>query len=131
MSDPSTASGHGPGSRPPVVFFVDDEEGIRSIWSLVMREHGYEVIEAGFAEEAASRIETVRGPIDVLLMDINLPDGWGASVAQRLRESHPEMTVVYTTGLRATADKSAGQALSHGGAPAGRRGGRRRHAFGE
>jgi two-component system response regulator AtoC len=102
MSDPSTASGHGPGSRPPVVFFVDDEEGIRSIWSLVLRQHGYEVIEAGFAEEAVSRIETVKEPIDVLLMDINLPDGWGASVAQRLRESHPEMTVVYTTGYAAT-----------------------------
>jgi len=98
MSDPSTASGHGLESRPPVVFFVDDEEGIRSIWSLVLRENGYEVIEAGSAEEAATRIETLREPIDVLLMDINLPDGWGASVAQRLRETHPEMTVVFTTG---------------------------------
>jgi CheY-like chemotaxis protein len=102
MNDPSTATGQGQVSRRPVVFFVDDEEGIRGIWSLVLREHGYEVVEAGSAEEAAARIETMRERIDVLLMDINLPDGWGASVAQRLRESHPEMTVVYTTGYAAT-----------------------------
>ena len=83
----------------PVVFFVDDEEAVRSMWSHVLRKHGYRVLEAGTAEEALWFIEAFTAPINVLLMDINLPDGWGASVAQRLREIHPEMSVVYTTGF--------------------------------
>jgi two-component system, cell cycle sensor histidine kinase and response regulator CckA len=98
VSDPESMSEHRPETAPPVVFFVDDEEGIRSTWSLVLRKHGYRVVEAGTAEEAIWFIEAFTEPIDVLLMDINLPDGWGASVAQRLREVHPEMSVVYTTG---------------------------------
>ena len=82
-----------------VVFFVDDEPGLRGAFSTLLRRRGFTVHEAGTAEEAEQRIETVTEPIDALLMDINLPDGWGATVAQRLLLSHPEMAVVYTTGF--------------------------------
>jgi DNA-binding NtrC family response regulator len=84
--------------RVPVVFFVDDEAGIRGSFSTLMRRRGFQVLEAGSAEEAGRLIEIYRDPIDVLLMDINLPDGWGATLAQALLEEHPEMTVIYTTG---------------------------------
>ncbi len=84
--------------RAPVVFFVDDEPGIRGSFSTLMRRRGFQVLEAGSAEEAGRLIEIYRDPIDVLLMDINLPDGWGATLAQALLEEHPEMTVIYTTG---------------------------------
>ena len=83
----------------PVVFFVDDEDGVRRASAKVLKKNGYEVLQAGSAEEALQLIEAFEDPIDVLLMDINLPDGWGGTVAQRLVESHPEMVVVYTTGF--------------------------------
>ncbi len=109
MSDPSDTSGTG--KRPPVVFFVDDEEAVRNVWSNLLRRNGYRVLEAGTAEEAIWFIEAFTEPIDVLLMDVNLPDGWGASVAQGLRQVHPEMAVVYTTGY-ATSDPILSGALS-------------------
>jgi two-component system cell cycle sensor histidine kinase/response regulator CckA len=84
--------------RPPVVFFVDDEPGIRGSFATLMRRRGFTVLEAGSAEEAGRLIEIYKDPIDILLMDINLPDGWGATLAQALLEEHPEMTVIYTTG---------------------------------
>jgi DNA-binding NtrC family response regulator len=84
--------------RAPVVFFVDDEPGIRGSFATLMRRRGFTVLEAGSADEAGRMIEIYKDPIDVLLMDINLPDGWGATLAQALLEEHPEMTVVYTTG---------------------------------
>ncbi len=59
--------------RSPVVFFVDDEAGIRHVANRLLRKRG--------------------------LMDIHLPDGWGAIVAQRLVNARPDMAVVYTTGL--------------------------------
>ncbi|MEQ9399174.1 MAG: response regulator [Longimicrobiales bacterium] len=93
MPDPQDS----PASR--VVFFVDDDEDVRSVTKALLERRGFTVIQAGSAEEAGRVAEAYEQPIDVLLMDINLPDGWGAVVAQRLRAHHPEMVTVYTTGF--------------------------------
>lgn len=85
--------------RKPVVFFVDDEDGIRHIARRLLRKRGFDMIGASSAEEAAEVIEGFEGDIDVVLMDINLPYGWGARVAQRLIAARPDLAVVYTTGL--------------------------------
>jgi len=97
--------------RHPVVFFVDDEPGIRGSFATLMRRRGFKVLEAGSAEEASRLIEIFPDPIDVLLMDINLPDGWGGTLAQALLEEHPEMVVIYTTGY-ATEDPILSGALN-------------------
>lgn len=85
--------------RKPTVFFVDDDDGVRRTTAKILTRNGYEVLEAATAEAATELIEAHHEPIDVLLMDINLPDGWGAILAQRLLVQHPEMKVVYTTGF--------------------------------
>lgn len=85
--------------RKPVVFFVDDEDGLRLIVNRLLRKRGFEVIGAATAAEASEVIEAFDGEIDALLMDINLPDGWGALVAQRLKMQRPNMVIVYTTGF--------------------------------
>jgi len=94
-----------------VIFFVDDDDGVRTVTSKILRRHGFQVLEAASAEEAGRFMEGLTEPIDVLLMDVVLPDGWGATLAQRLRELHPEMAVVYTTGY-ATADPVLSSALN-------------------
>ena len=85
-----------------VVFFVDDDAAVRRVTCTVLERNGYAVLEAGSAEEAVRLLESHPGPINVLLMDINLPDGWGGALAQRLLGQHPEMSVVYTTGFADT-----------------------------
>ena len=82
-----------------VVFMVDDDPGIRLFTSGLLERSGYRVILAASAAEASEVIESFEGEIDVLLMDIRLPDGFGATVAQRLRLVRPGMAVVYTTGF--------------------------------
>ncbi len=57
------------------------------------------MLSAASAEEASDVSETFDGEIDVLLMDINLPDGWGATVAFRLRQARPNMALVFITGF--------------------------------
>ena len=88
-----------PLTRNSVVFFVDDEEGVRHVANRLLRKRGYDMIGASSAAEASDVIERYEGDIDVLLMDINLPDGWGALVAQRLIAARPDMAIVYTTGF--------------------------------
>jgi|GEM_PF-1226373 len=102
MSEAQMEQGSAAPSSPPVVFFVDDDDQLRWTTATILRKHDFEVLEAATAEEAVIRVEAFTRRIDVLLMDINLPDGWGATVAQRLSEIHPEMAVVYTTGFAET-----------------------------
>lgn len=80
------------------VFFVDDDDRLRNVTCRLLKARGFTVLEAESAEKAMDVLETYEGHIDVVLMDINLPDGWGASVAQRLRDVRPDMAVVFTTG---------------------------------
>ena len=80
------------------MFFVDDDDRLRTVTCRLLKTRGYTVIEAESAERALEVLETHEGDIDVVLMDINLPDGWGAMVAQRLRDVRPNMAVVFTTG---------------------------------
>jgi len=81
-----------------VVFFVDDDDAVRAATRKVLEREDYRVIEAGTAEEARTVLAGEAGQIDILLMDIYLPDGWGASLAQELLSSRPDMVTVYTTG---------------------------------
>jgi len=82
----------------PIVFFVDDDDQLRHITARLLQSRGYHVFAASSAEQAQQVLEEFEGNVDALLMDINLPDGWGASVAHRLKELHPEMAVIFTTG---------------------------------
>jgi len=92
----------------PVVFFVDDQEGILRFATILLERAGYHVLTAASAEEAGRVIDAYEDAIDVLLMDINLPDAWGANLAQTLRLAHPEMRVVYTTGFAGTDEVLSG-----------------------
>lgn len=80
------------------VFFVDDDDRLRTVTCRLLKTRGFEVLEADSAERALELLDGYEGVIDVVLMDINLPDGWGASLAQRLRGARPGMAVVFTTG---------------------------------
>lgn len=62
------------------------------------------------AENAAISLESVthlstglerlsRGGIDVVILDLNLPDSWGLRTLARVREQAPEIPVVVLTGL--------------------------------
>ncbi|NJD18940.1 MAG: response regulator [Gemmatimonadetes bacterium] len=83
----------------PVVFFVDDDAGLRKLVARVLAKRGFTTILAGTAEEAMHLWEEHEGHVDALLVDINLPDGWGSVLAQRLRAARPEVPLVYTTGF--------------------------------
>lgn len=81
-----------------LVLIVEDEEPARRLFATALEQHGYQVLQAGTAEEALVVAEGAGRPIDALLMDIMLPDSWGTRLAQSLRVMHPDMGVIYASG---------------------------------
>ncbi len=99
MSEKGSIDSVGAGSRQEVVFVVDDDDDVRRFVSHLLTNAGYEVLLAESAEEASNISEAFDGEIDALVMDINLPDGFGATAAFRLREARPNMALVFITGF--------------------------------
>lgn len=60
------------------ILIADDEKKIREIYSTLFKSDGYEAIEAANAAEAYDIIK--KGGIDLLLLDINMPDIDGSIV---------------------------------------------------
>jgi len=82
-----------------LVFLVEDDEAVRLVTKRLLSKRGFDVLEAGSAAEAYEVAEGLDKPIDAILMDVNLPDGFGAVVAQRLKATLPGVVIVYTTGF--------------------------------
>jgi excisionase family DNA binding protein len=69
-------SGSGRGQTGPPVLLIDDDNGMRQLVRLELEREGYDVQEAGSAEEGLAAIET-RKP-ELVLLDVMMPhaDGW-------------------------------------------------------
>jgi len=68
------------------VLVVDDDESNRDVLGRVLQSKGYKVVLAGSGPEAIERVE--QGGIDLVLLDIMMPDVSGLDVLKKLRETH-------------------------------------------
>jgi DNA-binding NtrC family response regulator len=84
--------------RPLRVLLVDDDPNVLNVFRSGLQLHGFEVITASSSEEAMDRASAATEPLDVLVVDINLPDGFGSSLALALRQVHPQTKIVYMSG---------------------------------
>jgi two-component system cell cycle sensor histidine kinase/response regulator CckA len=91
------------------ILLVEDEEQIRRVALEVLSLLGYKVLEAGNGMQAVQLAEFVREPIHLLLTDVVMPKMNGRDLAERLRNSHPETTVLFMSGY--TGDVMATQGI--------------------
>lgn len=85
---------------------LEDHADLRNLLVAHLSDHGYAVVGAGRAEELDARLAA--GPIDLLVLDINLPGEDGFSVAKRLRMSHPRIHIIMLTARTASDDRISG-----------------------
>ena len=78
------------------VLFIDDEEGIRKIFSILLRKEGYQVFTAESGEEGLKIFEQEMPPI--VITDIKMPGMDGIEVLRRVKEINPEAEVIIITG---------------------------------
>jgi two-component system nitrogen regulation response regulator NtrX len=80
----------------PSILVVDDEPGVRSSLSGVLRDEGFDVEAAASGEECLDR--AARSPYDVIVLDVWLPGVDGLVTLQRLRERKVDAQVVMISG---------------------------------
>ncbi len=84
-------------AKPPQVMVVEDEYLVRDMIVYELEFAGFQVLQAGSAEEALAQLADAGG-IDLLFTDIRLPgmDGW--QLAETVRSRHSNIPGIYTSG---------------------------------
>ena len=80
----------------PSILIVDDEPGVRTSLSGVLRDEGYTVDAVSSGEECLDRL--TRGPVDLIVLDVWLPGMDGLATLARLRERQVDASVVLISG---------------------------------
>lgn len=93
-----------PGAKWPIVFIVEDEFLLRMHAAEMFSDAGYEVVEAGDADEAI-RILEARADIHLVFTDIQMPGSMdGLKLARAVRNRWPPVKIITTSGNYAIRD---------------------------
>jgi CheY-like chemotaxis protein len=79
------------------VLVAEDDDGVRRLIVSTLREHGYEVLATGSAEEALDRARQ-RADVALLISDMVMPGLNGVELQRRLRASHANVRTLFVSG---------------------------------
>jgi CheY-like chemotaxis protein len=96
----------------PLVLIVDDDPDLCTSLGDVMRGRGYRVCFAYGVGQAKERLKEQN--FDVVLLDLQLPDGDGTTVLRDVQEANPAAGVIVITGHAAELAPAVEQALAEG-----------------
>jgi DNA-binding response OmpR family regulator len=94
-----TGPSHPHESRPdrPVVLVVDDDAGVRESLHIVLDDE-YTVVDAAHGRAALALVRAQR--VDLVLLDILMPDVDGLEILQELKALMPDLPVIMTTAVK-------------------------------
>jgi DNA-binding NtrC family response regulator len=89
MPEPETARG-------PSILVVDDDDSMLALVDAVLSDAGYHVLKTENGREALRQVDLLA--IDLVLLDIIMPDQDGIETVQEIRRQHPDLPVVVMSG---------------------------------
>ena len=101
------AESEAPRGRGEVVLVVEDDTTVRHLIIEVLRELGYQHLEASEARTALPILQSQRR-IDLLVTDVGLPHVNGRQLAELAREARPGLKVLFVTGYAENATMRGG-----------------------
>ena len=108
VEEVATANGPEVSGARELILVVEDDDDVRGYTVECLRELGYRVREAHDGEAALRVFQEGGEAIDLLFTDVVMPGMTGRELADRVRESRPEMKVLFTSGYTRNA-------IVHGG----------------
>jgi two-component system, cell cycle sensor histidine kinase and response regulator CckA len=85
-------------AAPRRILIVDDERAIRELLENMLRRRQYDVVAALAPGAALPWIAEPEHDVDLLITDISMPDINGRDLAERLRQRHPTLPVIFISG---------------------------------
>jgi two-component system response regulator PilR (NtrC family) len=82
------------------VLVVDDERSMQEFLEIFLRSEGYEVETAGDVQSATLHVEN--DDFDIVISDMQMPDGTGIDVLHATHEHSPETLVIMITAFAST-----------------------------
>jgi DNA-binding response OmpR family regulator len=76
----------------PKILIVDDEEGIRMLYSMELQDEGYEVLTLADGKELLQVVES-ESP-DCIVLDIKMREYNGLDLLQQIRKQHYDLPVI-------------------------------------
>jgi CheY-like chemotaxis protein len=80
------------------ILLVEDEELVRNLSSEILKECGYNVIEARDGMEALAICDSRDCKFDLLMTDVVMPQMGGRELAEKLTEKIPDIKILFTSG---------------------------------
>jgi two-component system cell cycle sensor histidine kinase/response regulator CckA len=95
------------------LLLIDDEESVLDVGQKLLMVMGYRVVTARNGKEAIQVYKKHRDTIDLVILDIIMPDTGGGEVFDRLKEINPDIKVLLSSGY--SIDGEATKILARGG----------------
>ena len=83
------------------ILIAEDDMMVRKYMSMILKEHGYKVLEAADGEEALRIFETKKDAIDLLLLDVVMPRVNGKAVFDNAIQLKPGIKALFMSGYTA------------------------------
>jgi CheY-like chemotaxis protein len=80
------------------ILIAEDDDAVRGLTSLVLRDAGYEVLEASGGSQAMLHAVSHQGPIHLVLSDMLMRDTTGLVLIEQLQEQRPETAALLMSG---------------------------------
>lgn len=90
----------------PTILVVEDEAKVAAFLRRGLETQAYQALVA--PDGATARRLLGEHSVDLVILDLNLPDISGLEVSQSIRQQRPSLPILMLTALDATADKLAG-----------------------
>jgi two-component system cell cycle sensor histidine kinase/response regulator CckA len=88
--------------RSRCILLVDDEEVVLDVGTMMLEKIGYQVLGARNSAEAVEIFKQSGNEIDLVLLDLKLPDESGAETFKKIRAIDPDARVILSTGYNET-----------------------------
>jgi two-component system, cell cycle sensor histidine kinase and response regulator CckA len=88
-----------PIGKDQLVLIVDDELAIRHVARQILQANGYRTAVAANGHEALEYLDAFPNTVSLVFSDVMMPAMDGNALAEQLRQSHPDLPVLLTSGL--------------------------------
>ncbi|MEP6934926.1 MAG: response regulator, partial [Nitrospirota bacterium] len=80
----------------PSILIIDDDDSLRDGLHRTLRKEGYTIMEASGGGGGLKQLE--RSPVDLVLLDMFMPDKDGLETIRELRRTHPGIRIIAMSG---------------------------------